>query len=100
MRFALRSRLRLAKKAVPLKTIANLQKNVEKDKILNRKTPYRRKMLGDSRGLGKRMPRNRILIIDLFKILYNKINTEPVMAFALRILLDDRVNDRWFVEQK
>ncbi len=100
MRFALRSRLRLAKKAVPLKTIANLQKNVEKDKILNRKTPYRRKMLGDSRGRDKRMLRNRMLIIDLFKILYNKINTEPVMAFALRILLDDRVNDRWFVEQK
>jgi hypothetical protein len=41
-----------------------------------------------------------MLIIDLFKILNNKINTEPVMAFALRILLDDRVNDRWFVEQK
>lgn len=57
-------------------------------------------MLGDSRGHGKRMLRNRMLIIDLFKILYNKINTEPVMAFALRILLDDRVNDRWFVEQK
>ena len=57
-------------------------------------------MLGDSRGRGKRVLRNRVLIIDLFKILYNKINTEPVMAFALRILLDDRVNDRWFVEQK
>ena len=57
-------------------------------------------MFGDSRVRGKRMLRNRMLIIDLFKILYNKINTEPVMAFALRILLDDRVNDRWFVEQK
>ena len=57
-------------------------------------------MLGDSRGRGKRVLRNRMLIIDLFKILYNKINTEPVMAFALRILLDDRVNDCWFVEQK
>jgi hypothetical protein len=100
VRRTLRRRRRLAKKAVPLKTIANLQKNVEKDKIPNRKTPYGRKMLGDSRGRGKRVLRNRMLIIDLFKILYNKINTEPVMAFALRILLDDRVNDRWFVEQK